>query len=583
MKVLRRKSAVPLDERLSALGDAAGLAEGRLDAAAVEQARAVVERAGARAALSVDHTVAALAGATGSGKSSLFNAISGTELAAVGVTRPTTSSAQAARWKPEGSGPLLDWLEVPRRHTVDGDGDGDGAAGAEGGGEGRTATDTEADAELSGLVLLDLPDHDSIEMSHRLEVDRLVGVVDLLVWVLDPQKYADAAVHERYLRPLARHKDVMVVVLNQVDRLPEGTIARCLDDLRGLLAADGLDGVPVVGVSARTGRGLPELRELLVERVTRRQLWAARLAADASAAADVLAGEAGVTERRQGRLAKPGTAVRPVRPGNPESPEQRERSAERLREALREPLTVALARSAGVPAVVAAVAKAHRHRAVVATGWPVTRWLRRFRADPLRRLRLDGGSGRTSLPHVSSVQRSGLEIAVRDVGAAAADGVPEPWARAIREAARANNDRLADALDHAVASTSLGAARRPRWWAVVGVLQWLVFATMAAGALWLFALFVLAYLKLPDPPTAEIGELPWPTVLLLGGALTGILLALLSRGLAGMGGRRRSRKAARALHASIADVGTRLVLDPAEAERARFADFAAHLAKARAE
>ena len=35
------------------------------------------------------------------------------------------------------------------------------------------------------------------------ETDRYVGVADLLVWVLDPQKYADFAVHRRYLEPLA--------------------------------------------------------------------------------------------------------------------------------------------------------------------------------------------------------------------------------------------------------------------------------------------------------------------------------------------------------------------------------------------
>ncbi|MGK5555371.1 GTPase [Actinomadura kijaniata] len=270
MRTLLRKPAPTLDERLAALGEAAGLAEGRLDDDVVKRARAVVGRAGARAALSVDHTVAALAGATGSGKSSLLNALSGTDLADVGVTRPTTAAAQAARWDPEGSGPLLDWLEVPRRHTVEG-----------------------GDPALSGLVLLDLPDHDSIEVAHRLEVDRLVGVVDLLVWVLDPQKYADAAVHERYLRPLARHRDVTVVVLNQVDRLPDRAVRRCLDDLRGLLADDGLAGVPVLAVSARTGRGLPELRSLLAERVSRRQAWAARLAADVATAADDLAAALG--------------------------------------------------------------------------------------------------------------------------------------------------------------------------------------------------------------------------------------------------------------------------------------------------
>ena len=72
---------------------------------------------------------------------------------------------------------------------------------------------------LDGLVLLDLPDHDSTEVEHHVEVDRLVRMVDVMVWVLDPQKYADAALHERYLRPLASHAEVMVVTLNHVDEL----------------------------------------------------------------------------------------------------------------------------------------------------------------------------------------------------------------------------------------------------------------------------------------------------------------------------------------------------------------------------
>ena len=65
-------------------------------------------------------------------------------------------------------------------------------------------------------MLLDLPDFDSVEHAHRLEVDRLIELVDLVVWVVDPQKYADAALHDRYLRPLAGHAGVMLVVLNPV-------------------------------------------------------------------------------------------------------------------------------------------------------------------------------------------------------------------------------------------------------------------------------------------------------------------------------------------------------------------------------
>ncbi|WP_240779752.1 YfjP family GTPase, partial [Nonomuraea zeae] len=265
MKLLRRKEGPSLDTRLAALLEAATLGEGRLSEQAVSGARAVAERAGVRRRLSIDHTVAALAGATGSGKSSLYNALAGEELADVGVTRPTTSTAQAALWDGEGSGPLLDWLDIPQRHS----------------------TTTEAD--FSGLVLLDLPDHDSIRLSHRLEVDRLVELVDLLVWVVDPQKYADAALHERYLRPLAGHRDVMLVVLNQVDRLPAQAVERCLRDLRRLLDEDGLTGVPVLAVSARTGTGLNELRTLLGDRVSERKSWSARLAADITAAADHLA------------------------------------------------------------------------------------------------------------------------------------------------------------------------------------------------------------------------------------------------------------------------------------------------------
>ncbi|MFC4060808.1 GTPase family protein, partial [Planomonospora corallina] len=431
MKLLRRgdrTGGISLDERLAALAEAAELAEGRLDAGAVGRARAVVARAGTRRSLSVAHTAVALAGATGSGKSSLFNLLSGTSLARVGVTRPTTSTAQAALWDGGGAGPLLDWLEVPHRHEVDGTGGGT------------------AGADLSGLVLLDLPDHDSIERAHRLEVDRLAGMVDLVVWVLDPQKYADAAVHDRYLAPLARHRDVTVVVLNQIDRLSPAAVERCLADLRRLLEADGLAGVPVLGVSARTGAGVGELRSLLDSRVAGRRSWADRLAADAETAADGLARASGGAapdgppagaapgEPRERLPERPGERGRPERDPGDDSRDGAAvpvRAPEESVHALAAPLAAALSESAGVPGVVRAVAKAHRHRSVAATGWPVTRWVRRLRPDPLRRLRLgtgpDSGSGwtgepgggsgelvgRTSLPVASVVQRSQMDTALR--------------------------------------------------------------------------------------------------------------------------------------------------------------------------
>ncbi|GAA3256266.1 GTPase family protein [Nonomuraea helvata] len=561
MKLLRRKEGPSLDSRLAALFEAASLAEGRLAEEAVSGAREVAERAGARRNLSIDHTVAALAGATGSGKSSLYNALAGEDLAAVGVVRPTTSTAQAALWDGEGSGPLLDWLDIPQRHS------------------------TAPAPDLSGLILLDLPDHDSIRLSHRLEVDRLVGLVDLLVWVVDPQKYADAALHERYLRPLAAHRDVMLVVLNQADRLPAHAVERCLADLRRLLDEDGLAGVPVLAVSARTGAGLGELRSLLGDRVAHRRSWSTRLAADITTAAT-----------RLGGAPAEGGAGRTV--------------------GMDRALTGALYDAAGVPLVVEAVAKGHRHRAVVATGWPVTRWIRKLRPDPLRRLRIgttvpagtrpsavlstkpqgelagepldepSGGAaerlpsasgagivGRTSVPAASAVQRAKVETAIRDVGEAAAAGLPGPWAAAARQAARSRSRELADAVDRAVAMNSVRATRRPRWWRAVNALQWLVFAAMLAGALWLGGLFAMDYLRLPQPPLPTVGVVPWPTVLLLGGALAGVLIALLSRLAAWAGGRRRARRTARALRTAIGQVSDELVLAPVRAELDRYARF----------
>src|SRR6476469_3365476 len=217
--------------RIDALDQATVAARGRLDDELVDEARTVVDRASGRLRLSADHTVVAIAGATGSGKSSTFNALTGLELSAVGVRRPTTSWATACVWGREGADELLQWLGIPPRHQTTRD----------------SMLDTvRGDNALEGVVLLDLPDHASTEVSHPLEVDRLVQLADLLVWVLDPQKYADAAIHDRYLAPLATHRDVMVVVLNHIDTVPEQRRQSMVDDVRRLLAQDGLPDVPVI-------------------------------------------------------------------------------------------------------------------------------------------------------------------------------------------------------------------------------------------------------------------------------------------------------------------------------------------------
>ncbi|EWT06458.1 ABC transporter, partial [Intrasporangium chromatireducens Q5-1] len=249
-------TAISTDELLSrttALG--LGLVSGgdELDRDAVEAARRVIDKVEERTTIAGDHTVVALAGATGSGKSSLFNAIVGADVARIGARRPTTSRPTAAVFGTSDAGPLLDWLKVDARHVVT-----DG---------GRPPRNKGVAGSLDGLVLLDLPDFDSRELAHRNEAERILELVDVFVWVTDPQKYADARLHDDFVRLQADHEAVTLVVLNQTDRLEREDVSACVIDLKRLLSADGVPGAGVVTTSARTGAGVDLLRQRLANAV----------------------------------------------------------------------------------------------------------------------------------------------------------------------------------------------------------------------------------------------------------------------------------------------------------------------------
>src|SRR5262245_42005366 len=100
-----------LTDRLGGLDRLGPAGIGRLDQPVLDDAAALLDRAGQRLRLSAEHTVVTLAGGTGSGKSSLFNAICGLELSPTGMRRPMTSQAHACVWGLDGAGPLLDWLD----------------------------------------------------------------------------------------------------------------------------------------------------------------------------------------------------------------------------------------------------------------------------------------------------------------------------------------------------------------------------------------------------------------------------------------------------------------------------------------
>jgi hypothetical protein len=377
-----------------------------------------------------------------------------------------------------------------------------------------------------------------------------VALVDLLVWVVDPQKYADASLHDRYLRPLAAHAPAMLAVLNQADRLG-ARAGEAREDLRRLLARDGLGDVPVLAVSARTGDGLDALRGELEERVARREAALARLEADVDAAAGELAGAIG-----DGRPAGLGRGDR-------------------------DRLIATLGDAAGLPAVLAAVQTAHRRRGALAAGLPWVAWIRRVRPDPLRRLRLGENASeevRTSLPAPTPVQRAQVDAAVRSLAVESAQGLPEPWPSLARRAATAHEEELGDRLDRAIAGADL-AMTRPHWWTAARWLQRLLALITAAGALWLLALVALGYLQLDQAvPTPDYRGIPVPTGLLVGGLLAGVIVALIARWLNRVGARRRARRARRAIAPRIAAVADELVLQPLEAELRAHGELAERLA-----
>ncbi|GAA1347786.1 GTPase family protein [Falsarthrobacter nasiphocae] len=531
-----------LASRLESLEEARALGEDRLSGELLERAARVSSAAGERRRLSSEHTVVGFFGATGSGKSTLFNAVVEEEVARTAATRPTTSQPLAMIWGREGSEPLLDWLGVTdRRFRPDGE----------------VLHSTERGSQNpSGLILLDLPDFDSTERANREVAERLAGQVDVLVWVMDPQKYADASVHLDFIRPLAGHGSVMLAVLNQIDRLPPGEVDHVVASLQGLLRQDGVTGVEVIPASARTGQNVDRVRNGIRRFADAKDAADARLAADVDAAARDLAssgtGEpAGVTKKSV------------------------------------EGLSTELAAAARVGVVADAVEKSYRHRSHAATGWPLVKWVGRFRPDPLRRLNLHRSDvnpevNRSSMPPMGASERARADSAVRRFADEASDGATEAWRSSTRRAARSESERLPDRLDQALASADLQAGRRAWWWPVFTVLQWVALLTLVAGLGWLAAIFLAGYFQFHLPETPQVEGFPVPTLLVVLGAALGILLALLAAAIAGAASRIKGRRARKRLTAEVEGVARGYVVHPVEEELARYERFRAAVERASA-
>ena len=553
--------ALGLTAILEGLEQAVGLGEQLGMHAELVRARDVLAQTSHRRRLAPETTVAALLGATGSGKSSLTNALTGTEVTRTARIRPTTTRPIAV--VPDtaaGATELLDWLAIDQRVRVDG-----------------------SWAPGEATVLVDLPDIDSDEPSHRAIAERMAGKVDVLVWVLDPEKYADGVVHRDFLIPMAAHAEVMVVALNQVDRLDADSRDAVVTDLRRILDREGLGSASVVPVSARTGEGVETLARTVAQVASDRLASARSLAAHAQRAARELADRTGLMS-----LALPTVGERPPEGGRIRQDRQDQQSLTALRRAA--------ASVAGVDLVARAVEESDRHRAHTWVGWFWLRWIEHLRRDPLRALHL--GIGRPSSPASEGVDDpdSGQRRGTPDLGSlppagpaatgnlrntahvyalTACSGLPGDLAAqaVLRSDERAEN--LAAPLELAVSAVDYGAWMRPAWWAVANLLQWVTALTALIGGLWLVAIHVLEdYLLLISIDVPRWGKGPWPTILLLGGLLIGLALAGLGLFLARVQAGHHGKQVAHRLRRATDEVVDTELVKPLRTETCRWAQLA---------
>ncbi|WP_434923062.1 GTPase [Glutamicibacter sp. PAEs-4] len=522
-KILRAVSG--LNSQINSIVEAMQLAEPYLEPETIDLAADVIARAESRRQLSAEHVVVGLFGATGSGKSTMFNALVGHELAATGVIRPTTTDTVAAIWEPEGAGELLDWLEVTTRHVME---DQNGRA--------EPAKKRKFDA---GLLLLDLPDMDSTAIDHHKIAARLVGQVDYLVWVLDPQKYADASIHHGYLNSLRSQQGNLLIVLNQIDKIAERERKQVVASLRNILATSGLENLPIVCASAVTGEGVSDVQAKIAAAAKNKALSTRRLRADVDQVIQRLSEELQVEKVRL-----------------PSQLHQAE-------------LERVIAKAHGAHYIADAVETSYLLRGASRTGWLLTTWLVKLRNDPLKRMNLgrqheDPELSLTSRPELSIAETAAIEHGINQYVSEASADLPESWKEPLREKVHTNTAVLDDGIDAAIAGTPLGVERSSWWWPVVKVIQWVALVAALGGALWLAGYPVAGYFQFELPEAPRVEGIAVPTLLVFIGILLGIVLGLACSFVNRIVAKVKRRKALKNIERSVSQLVRQAVIEPVD-------------------
>jgi hypothetical protein len=474
-------------------------------------------------------------------------------------------------------------------------------------------------------------------------VDRLVKMADMLVWVLDPLKYADASVHRRYLVPLAGHAAVTTVVLNQVDTLSPDQADDCRSDLRRLLDAEGLTETHVLVTSATTGVGLAELRRALASAVAVRQAAGERITADIDAllerfavyAGDSVPGWLPPAHQEHALAAVSATAARlqaepePVeasaRPpwelddgGESESngrvgaadwqPWQTSTALAKPASSARPPwedatqdgngdakvtedpaiyvpagpvgaLTAAFAKAAGAAAATETLNGVRERSAAGYIGWPPARLAARLRGEAPAHKLVASAPG-----HAGQAQRSDIDNAINVFANEVGSSLPEPWSRTVRTAARSRADEAQAALGTAVAQGLPPRDKVTSWWRLIALAQWLLVALTLAGLIWIVLILAIGGSSGPHQKSSlfnDVSLAPWLGVMVVALLLLGWLISSWCQNMVVLAADREREQAVRDILARIAAVTNDLVVVPVGRELSDYERYRTELAAAR--
>jgi hypothetical protein len=403
---------------------------------------------------------------------------------------------------------------------------------------------------------------------------------------------------------------VTTVVLNQSDLLTPQQAHDCEEDLRRLLDSEGHGEARVLLVSAATGAGLDELRQVLADAVSARQTVTDRIAADIDSVIgrfDTYAIDPAAVARRAAEIATaipgpaeplspagPAGSTGPVRPpwedaalGGPGQATPARTALESVPAAPALAVADALAHAAGLAAVTDALEDVREIHAAKYLSWPFARISAGLRGrDPVRSVRMSRASAdaRIAVAAGADAQQSEIDSAITVFAEAIGESLPNPWPRTVRSAARSRAADISGALTAAISDSVPAAARIPAWWRLVCAWQWLLVALVAAGIGWIGVLLVVGVFHAggqhPPELIGSVALIPWVAAMVVAFLLLGWLTATGSQNAVTLAFDREREQIAATMRAHIDAVARDLVVIPAGAELTEYARFCTELTAA---